>query len=169
MELLAVTFATKYCETVTVLTSPLLGIKDTIAPSSLWLVLLLPRGDLFKVNPPHLADHVNCGLAHGDGETTAIPAARQVLGAPSCKLGPLAWSEKVNMELSTHLADCQSRAANGRLFRMMVLDFTAILLGYNLPRDNARLVASRIAEQVRGHFASTGAILDAGAMLRHHP
>ena len=52
-----------------------------------------------------------------------------------------------------------TQETNTHLFRMMMLDFTAILLGYNLPRDEARQVASAAVDVVRDHVMSTGTTL----------
>jgi hypothetical protein len=65
------------------------------------------------------------------------------------------------MEPSIALArttnDHLSHAASERLFKLMIMDFTAVLLGYNLPRDDARQAASKATESVREHFVATGA------------
>jgi hypothetical protein len=45
------------------------------------------------------------------------------------------------------------------LLRRLTLDFTAILIGYNIPREDARRVAARAIEPVREHFAVTGSTL----------
>jgi len=46
-----------------------------------------------------------------------------------------------------------------RLFSLMFLDFTSILLSYNLPREEARSVALRAIEPVREHFEKSGIVL----------
>jgi len=51
------------------------------------------------------------------------------------------------------------QAAAERLFKLMAMDFAAVLLGYNLPRDDARQVASKATDSVREHFIATGAAL----------
>ena len=51
------------------------------------------------------------------------------------------------------------QAVAERLFRLMTMDFAAVLLSYNLPRDDARQVASRATDSVREHFMTTGATL----------
>jgi hypothetical protein len=48
---------------------------------------------------------------------------------------------------------------NANVLKMVMLDFTAILLGYNLPREEARQVAAKAVEPVREHFANSGAVL----------
>jgi len=48
---------------------------------------------------------------------------------------------------------------NANVLKMVMLDFTAILLGYNLPREDARRVAAKALEPVREHFATSGAVL----------
>lgn len=50
-------------------------------------------------------------------------------------------------------------ARNDAILRMVMLDFAAILLGYNLPPDEARRVASQAVQPVREHFLTTGALL----------
>ncbi len=45
------------------------------------------------------------------------------------------------------------------LFNMMMLDFTAILVGYNLPRKEAKRLASKAVNPVREYFATTDAVL----------
>ena len=52
-----------------------------------------------------------------------------------------------------------SRASADYLLKMMTLDFTAILIGYNLARDDARRVAAQAVEPVREHFANSDAVL----------
>lgn len=51
------------------------------------------------------------------------------------------------------------RVADANLLKRLTLDFTAILIGYNLPREEARRVAAQAIEPVREHFAVTGSIL----------
>lgn len=46
-----------------------------------------------------------------------------------------------------------------RLLKMLALDFTTILIGYNIPREEARRVAARAIEPVREHFAVSGRVL----------
>jgi len=50
-------------------------------------------------------------------------------------------------------------ARNQRLLTLLMLDFTAILVGYNLPPKDARLVASRAVEPVRDHFQKAATVL----------
>lgn len=57
------------------------------------------------------------------------------------------------------MGDSPSRTINDNLLRMMMFDFTAVLLGYNLPRDEARQVASEVIESVRQHYLHTGTTL----------
>jgi hypothetical protein len=87
----------------------------------------------------------------GDVKTTVSP----VIAEPSA-----IWSKPAS---SIHqvqaLSDRPSSAISNHLFSMMILDFTALLLGYNLPRDDARQVASEVVESVREHFVNTGRIL----------
>ncbi len=45
------------------------------------------------------------------------------------------------------------------LLKRLTLDFTAILIGYNLPREDARRVAAQAVEPVRQHFAASGSVL----------
>jgi hypothetical protein len=58
------------------------------------------------------------------------------------------------MELSSvaHFADAN-------LIKRLTLDFTAILIGYNIPREDARRVAAQAIEPVREHFAASGGTL----------
>ncbi len=51
------------------------------------------------------------------------------------------------------------RAAEDRLLKMLTLDFTAILVGYNLARDDARRVAAQAVKPVVEHFANSGSVL----------
>jgi hypothetical protein len=61
----------------------------------------------------------------------------------------------------THAADANllAQLADANLLRMLALDFTAILIGYNIPREDARRVAAQAIEPVREHFAASGAVL----------
>jgi hypothetical protein len=52
-----------------------------------------------------------------------------------------------------------SQIAAANLLRRLTLDFTAILIGYNIPRQDARKVAAQAIEPVREHFAATGCTL----------
>ncbi len=52
-----------------------------------------------------------------------------------------------------------SHLADANLLKRLTLDFTAILIGYNLPREDARRVAALAVEPVREHFASSGLVL----------
>jgi hypothetical protein len=52
-----------------------------------------------------------------------------------------------------------SHGADDSLFRRLTLDFTAILIGYNIPREDARRVATQAIQPVREHFAVTGSVL----------
>jgi hypothetical protein len=45
---------------------------------------------------------------------------------------------------------------NGNLLRMLTEDFTAILVGYNLSREEARSVAAQALEPVQRHFQASG-------------
>ena len=38
--------------------------------------------------------------------------------------------------------------ANAKLLKMLTLDFTTILIGYNIPREDARRVAAQAVEPV---------------------
>ena len=49
--------------------------------------------------------------------------------------------------------------ADANLLKRLTLDFTAILIGYNVPREDARRVAAQAVEPVREHFAADGATL----------
>jgi len=49
--------------------------------------------------------------------------------------------------------------ADASLLKRLTLDFTAILIGYNIPREDARRVAAQAIQPVREHFASTGSVL----------
>ncbi len=49
--------------------------------------------------------------------------------------------------------------ADANLLRMLALDFTAILIGYNIPREDARRVAEQAIGPVREHFAISGSVL----------
>ena len=51
------------------------------------------------------------------------------------------------------------RTGEAHLLKMMTLDFTAILVGYNIERHDARRVAAAAMEPVREHFASSGDVL----------
>jgi hypothetical protein len=57
--------------------------------------------------------------------------------------------------------ECQiaTHAGDATLLRRLTLDFTAILIGYNIPREDARRVAAQAVEPVREHFAVTGSVL----------
>lgn len=48
---------------------------------------------------------------------------------------------------------------DANLLRMLALDFTAILIGYNIPREDARRVAEQAIGPVREHFAVSGSVL----------
>lgn len=48
---------------------------------------------------------------------------------------------------------------DANLLKRLTLDFTAILIGYNIPREDARRVAAQAVEPVREHFAATGSVL----------
>ncbi len=54
--------------------------------------------------------------------------------------------------MSCHVGDAA-------LLKRLTLDFAAILIGYNIPREDARRVASQAVEIVRLHYASSGAVL----------
>jgi hypothetical protein len=45
------------------------------------------------------------------------------------------------------------------LMKRLTLDFAAILIGYNIPREDARRVAAQAVETVRAHYAASGAVL----------
>ncbi len=49
--------------------------------------------------------------------------------------------------------------ADAHLLKRLTLDFTAILIGYNIPREDARRVAAQAIEPVREHFAVSGSVL----------
>jgi hypothetical protein len=49
--------------------------------------------------------------------------------------------------------------ADANLLKMLALDFTAILIGYNIPREDARRVADQAIEPVRQHFADKDSVL----------
>ncbi len=49
--------------------------------------------------------------------------------------------------------------ADANLMKRLTLDFTAILIGYNIPREDARRVAAQAIEPVREHFAASGSVL----------
>ncbi len=53
----------------------------------------------------------------------------------------------------------EPHVADGNLLRMLALDFTAILIGYNIPREDARRVAEQAIGPVREHFAISGSVL----------
>jgi hypothetical protein len=57
------------------------------------------------------------------------------------------------------MGDSLSCASSDNLLKMMMFDFTAVLLAYNLPRDEARQVASQVIESVREHCVHTGTVL----------
>ncbi|HEY5176895.1 MAG TPA: hypothetical protein VII95_15160 [Terriglobales bacterium] len=42
---------------------------------------------------------------------------------------------------------------------MLTLDFTTILIGYNIPREDARRVAAQAVEPVLEHFSVSGTVL----------
>jgi hypothetical protein len=52
-----------------------------------------------------------------------------------------------------------SHPTDANLIKRLTLDFTAILIGYNIPREDARRVAAQAIEPVREHFAASGAVL----------
>jgi hypothetical protein len=52
-----------------------------------------------------------------------------------------------------------SHNADSNLLKRLTLDFTAILIGYNIPREDARRVAAQAIEPVREHFVTTGSVL----------
>ena len=54
---------------------------------------------------------------------------------------------------------------NRRLLTLLRLDFTAILIGYNLPPEDARLVASRAVEPVWDHVQRTKGVLTEEVVL----
>jgi hypothetical protein len=45
------------------------------------------------------------------------------------------------------------------LMKRLTLDFAAILIGYNIPREDARRVAAKAVETVRVYYAASGAVL----------
>jgi len=49
--------------------------------------------------------------------------------------------------------------ADANLLKRLTLDFTAILIGYNVPREDARRVAAQAIQPVRDHLAATGSVL----------
>jgi hypothetical protein len=49
--------------------------------------------------------------------------------------------------------------ADENLLKRLTLDFTAILIGYNIPREVARRVAAQAIEPVREHFSASGSVL----------
>ena len=49
--------------------------------------------------------------------------------------------------------------ANAKLLKMLTLDFTSILIGYNIPREDARRVAEQAIEPVVEHFSVSGTVL----------
>jgi len=49
--------------------------------------------------------------------------------------------------------------AETNVLRMLTLDFAAILVGYNIPRDEARRVAAQAIEPVRKHCLASGSVL----------
>jgi hypothetical protein len=51
------------------------------------------------------------------------------------------------------------RMGDSNLLRQLALDFTAILIGYNIPREEARKVAAQAIVPVREHFAASGSVL----------
>lgn len=51
------------------------------------------------------------------------------------------------------------RVVEANLLKRLTLDFTAILIGYNIPREDARRVAAQAIEPVRQHFAVSGSVL----------
>jgi|BarGraIncu00222A_1022003.scaffolds.fasta_scaffold204339_1 hypothetical protein len=48
--------------------------------------------------------------------------------------------------------------ARNRLLSRLCADFTAILIGYNLPREDARRVAAQAVEPVQQYFSNSGTI-----------
>jgi hypothetical protein len=54
---------------------------------------------------------------------------------------------------------CTPEVSNAGLLKRLTLDFTAILIGYNIPREDARRVAAQAIEPVRQHFALSGSVL----------
>lgn len=52
-----------------------------------------------------------------------------------------------------------SNVSHAALLKRLTLDFAAILIGYNLPREDARRVAAQAVETVEVHFAASGAVL----------
>ena len=52
-----------------------------------------------------------------------------------------------------------THATEENLLKRLALDFTAILIGYNIPREDARRVAAQAVQPVREHFATTGSVL----------
>ena len=52
-----------------------------------------------------------------------------------------------------------SHVADASLLKRLTLDLTAILIGYNIPREVARQLAAQTVERVREHFAVGGSIL----------
>ncbi len=49
--------------------------------------------------------------------------------------------------------------ADANLLNMLALDFAAILIGYNISREDARKVAVQALQPVREHCATSGAVL----------
>ena len=47
---------------------------------------------------------------------------------------------------------------NSRLIRRLCADFTAILIGYNVPREDAKKVAEQAVEPVRQYFSTSGSM-----------
>ncbi len=52
-----------------------------------------------------------------------------------------------------------SHASDSELLTRLSRDFTAILIGYNIPREDARRVAAQAVEPVRQHLVMTGSVL----------
>jgi hypothetical protein len=48
--------------------------------------------------------------------------------------------------------------ARNRLFSRLCADFTAVLIGYNLPREDARKVAEQAVEPVQRYLSTSGTI-----------
>jgi hypothetical protein len=50
-------------------------------------------------------------------------------------------------------------AGRSRLFGRIIADFTAILVGYNLPREDARRVAQQAVEPVQQYLSTSDTVL----------
>lgn len=46
-----------------------------------------------------------------------------------------------------------------RLTHSMMLDFTAILIGYGLPRDEARIIAAKAVQAAKQHLEANPSVL----------